>query len=58
LNERFFEKAGLIEVASDDLYQKHPHAILETFLLYQATPGVKGLSARTLACAVQRAMPS
>ncbi|WP_353245013.1 [protein-PII] uridylyltransferase [Limnohabitans sp.] len=48
LNERFFEKAGLIEVASDDLYQKHPHAILETFLLYQATPGLKGLSARTL----------
>jgi len=48
LNERFFEKAGLIEVASDDLYQKHPHAILETFLLYQTTPGLKGLSARTL----------
>jgi [protein-PII] uridylyltransferase len=48
LNERFFEKAGLIEVASDDLYDKHPHAILETFLLYQATPGVTGLSARTL----------
>jgi len=48
LNERFFEKAGLIEVASDDLYQKHPHAILETFLLYQATPGLKGFSARTL----------
>jgi [protein-PII] uridylyltransferase len=48
LNERFFEKAGLIEVANDDLYQKHPHAILETFLLYQATPGLKGLSARTL----------
>jgi len=48
LNERFFEKAGLIEVASDDLYQKQPHAILETFLLYQATPGLKGLSSRTL----------
>jgi [protein-PII] uridylyltransferase len=48
LNARFFEKAGLIEVASDDLYQKHPHAILETFLLFQATPGLKGLSARTL----------
>jgi [protein-PII] uridylyltransferase len=48
LNERFFEKAGLIEVASDDLYEQHPHAILETFLLYQATPGVTGLSARTL----------
>jgi [protein-PII] uridylyltransferase len=48
INERFFEKAGLIEVASDDLYEKHPHAILETFLLYEATTGVTGLSARTL----------
>ncbi|RZI77533.1 MAG: [protein-PII] uridylyltransferase [Variovorax sp.] len=48
INERFFEKAGLIEVASDDLYLKDPHAILETFLLYQKTIGVKGLSARTL----------
>src|SRR5574343_375691 len=48
INERFFEKSGLIEVASDDLYEKHPHAILETFLLYQATHGVTGLSARTL----------
>jgi [protein-PII] uridylyltransferase len=48
INERFANKAGMIEVASDDLYQKHPHAILETFLLYQSTLGVKGLSARTL----------
>jgi [protein-PII] uridylyltransferase len=48
LNERFFEKAGLLEVASDDLYEKQPHAVLETFLMYQATPGLKGLSARTL----------
>lgn len=48
INERFFEKAGLIEVASDDLYLKDPHAILETFLLYQKTIGVNGLSARTL----------
>ncbi|WP_422823506.1 [protein-PII] uridylyltransferase [Variovorax rhizosphaerae] len=48
INDRFFEKAGLIEVASDDLYLRDPHAILETFLLYQKTIGVKGLSARTL----------
>jgi [protein-PII] uridylyltransferase len=48
INERFSEKAGMIEVASDDLYLKNPRAILETFLLYQATPGIKGLSARTL----------
>ncbi|SEA01890.1 UTP--GlnB (protein PII) uridylyltransferase, GlnD [Variovorax sp. YR216] len=48
INERFFEKGGMIEVASDDLYLKEPHAILETFLLYQKTIGVTGLSARTL----------
>lgn len=48
INERFFEKAGLIEVASDDLYTSDPHAILETFLLYQTTVGLKDLSARTL----------
>lgn len=48
INERFFEKSGLIEVASDDLYLKDPHAILETFLLYQTTVGLKDLSARTL----------
>ncbi|MDD0810009.1 [protein-PII] uridylyltransferase [Curvibacter sp. RS43] len=48
VNERFFDKGGLIEVASDDLYQREPHAILETFLLYQTTVGLKGLSARTL----------
>ncbi|REN19342.1 bifunctional uridylyltransferase/uridylyl-removing protein, partial [Mycobacterium tuberculosis] len=48
INERFFERAGLIEIASDDLYEHEPHAVLETFLLYQKTIGVKGLSARTL----------
>ena len=48
INDRFFDKGGMIEVASDDLYQREPHAILETFLLYAKTPGLKGLSARTL----------
>lgn len=48
LNEHFLEINGLLEVAQDDLYQKHPHAILETFLLFQQTRGVKGLSAKTL----------
>ena len=48
INERFSNKAGMVEVASDDLYLKNPHAILETFLVYQTTVGVKGLSARTL----------
>ena len=48
LNARFLDRAGMLEVASDDLYQREPHAILETFLLYQQTVGIKGLSARTL----------
>ncbi len=48
INPRFFEKAGMIEVASDDLYERVPHAVLETFLLYETTVGLKDLSARTL----------
>ncbi|WP_287983335.1 [protein-PII] uridylyltransferase [Diaphorobacter sp.] len=48
INPRFFEKAGMIEVASDDLYEREPHAVLETFLLYETTVGLKDLSARTL----------
>ncbi len=48
INQRFADKAGMIEVISDDLYTRNPHAILETFLLYESTVGIKGLSARTL----------
>jgi [protein-PII] uridylyltransferase len=48
INERFSHQAGLIDVNSDDLYLREPHAILETFLVHQTTPGAKGLSARTL----------
>jgi [protein-PII] uridylyltransferase len=48
INERFYDKAGMLEVAGDDLYTREPHAILETFLLYETTIGIKGLSARTL----------
>ena len=48
INARFSDKAGMVEVASDDLYQREPHAILETFLVYQTTAGMKGLSTRTL----------
>ena len=48
INERFFDRAGMLEVADDALYAREPHAILETFLIYQSTPGISGLSARTL----------
>ena len=48
INARFANKAGMIEVTSDDLYLRDPHAILETFHVYQTTVGAVGLSARTL----------
>jgi [protein-PII] uridylyltransferase len=48
INDKFLERGGMLEVASDDLYQRDPHAILETFLIYQQTVGPKGFSARTL----------
>ena len=48
ISERFFDRGGMLEVAHDDLYTEHPHAILETFLVCQQSPGLRGLSARTL----------
>ena len=48
ITARFLDRAGMLEVASDDLYIDNPHAILETFLVFQQTPGLQGLSARTL----------
>jgi [protein-PII] uridylyltransferase len=48
LNAKFLDRGGMLEVVSDDLYQRDPHAILETFLVYQQSVGPKGLSARTL----------
>ena len=48
INDKFLDRGGMLEVASDDLYRRDPHAILETFLVYQTTIGPKGLSARTL----------
>jgi [protein-PII] uridylyltransferase len=48
LNDNFFDRGGMIEVASDDLYLRQPHAILQTFFVYTQEVGVKALSARTL----------
>ena len=48
INARFLDRSGMLEVTRDDLYTDNPHAILETFLVYQQTPGIKGLSSRTL----------
>ena len=48
LNADFLDRGGMLEVARDDLYMRRPHAILETFLVFQRNPGIQGLSARTL----------
>jgi len=44
----FLDRGGMLEVARDDLYMQRPHAILETFLVFQRNTGLQGLSARTL----------
>ncbi len=48
IDEHFFDRAGTLEIASDDLYERNPRLVLRTFLVYQCTPGLSGLSARTL----------
>ncbi|MBK1689756.1 [protein-PII] uridylyltransferase [Rubrivivax gelatinosus] len=48
ISERFLDRAGMLEVARDDLYLEHPDAILETFLVFAQEPGIQGLSSRTL----------
>ncbi len=48
IDERFLDRGGMLEVAHDDVYRRDARAILDTFLLYQQTPGIEGLSARTL----------
>ena len=48
ITARFLDRAGMLEVARDDLYLENPHAILETFLVFAQTPGIQGLSSRTL----------
>jgi len=48
INDNFLDRGGMLEVVSDDLYERKPHAVLETFLTYQQNLGPKGLSARTL----------
>jgi [protein-PII] uridylyltransferase len=48
IDEDFLDRGGLLEVVSDDLYQRKRHAILRTFLVLQRDSTLNGLSARTL----------
>ncbi|HEX5373939.1 MAG TPA: [protein-PII] uridylyltransferase [Aquabacterium sp.] len=48
IDEDFLDRGGLLEIVSDDLYQRKRDAILRTFLVLQRQETVNGLSARTL----------
>ncbi|MCU0969310.1 MAG: [protein-PII] uridylyltransferase [Rubrivivax sp.] len=48
VDEHFLDRGGMLEVVRDDLYLREPRRILETFLVFQRTPGLQGLSSRTL----------
>jgi len=48
LNERFQASRELLEAREPDLFEREPSAILESFLLLQTHPELKGMSAVTL----------
>jgi [protein-PII] uridylyltransferase len=48
LNERFQMRNGYIEVRSEDLFRKHPNALLEVFQLCATHPAIIGVTAATI----------
>ena len=48
INERFCKVRDLLEIRSEDLFLREPHAILECFLLMQKHSDLKGMTAATL----------
>lgn len=48
INDHFADKGGMLEVLDDQIYQREPRRILETFYVIQRSKSIKGLSARTL----------
>ncbi len=48
LNERFQARGTLLEARREDLFEREPHAILESFLLMQQHGDLRGMSAATL----------
>lgn len=48
LNERFGVRGELLEAVTEDLFERHPAALLETFTLLQQHHEIKGVSAGTL----------
>lgn len=47
-NVAFGIRNEVLAIRHDDVYEKHPQAILETFLLLQRHPEIKGIGANTL----------
>lgn len=48
INERFQNDRELLDVRTEDIFEKHPPAILESFLIMQQRGELKGMTARTL----------
>jgi [protein-PII] uridylyltransferase len=48
INERFQMERELLDVRSEDVFERHPGAIIESFLLMQQRSELKGMTARTL----------
>jgi len=48
LNERFLARGTLLEARREDLFEREPRAILESFLLMQQHGELRGMSAGTL----------
>jgi [protein-PII] uridylyltransferase len=49
LNARFQVKNGYLQTANDQVFAREPSALLELFLLLQQNPGIRGVSAWTVA---------
>ncbi|MBA4742155.1 MAG: [protein-PII] uridylyltransferase [Azoarcus sp.] len=48
INDRFQAVSDLLDVVDDEVFERHPPALLEAFLLMQQNPELKGMTARTL----------
>ncbi len=48
LSEHFRERDECLEAASDDVFARHPSALLELFVVLQQNPRLKGVRARTI----------
>jgi [protein-PII] uridylyltransferase len=55
LTERFQTKNGFLQISNYEVFESHPSALLELFLLLQQNPDLKGVSADTIT-AIKRSL--